>query len=214
MKESNFYSDDFEQLIRDKTEQYKMYPSENVWKGVHNSLHTKRKWFIGSMSVFITGILFLAGRELITPSVHPIAARKTAAAAGSAGDLSKGSTPENIVHSPLAVYRPTAVALTNHHAADAINAAAGEDPVYKGINITISNPVLDQSDLSKWLSHVARLPEHAPDLSVVGTKSVLAEQWRAAEDGGHAQDMNKAAGEVAAGHHEATEETWSERGIR
>jgi hypothetical protein len=49
MKESNFYSDEFEQLIREKTEQYKMYPSENVWKGVHNSLHTKRKWFIGSV---------------------------------------------------------------------------------------------------------------------------------------------------------------------
>src|SRR5215472_13481371 len=99
MKESNFYSDDFEQLIRGKTEQYKMYPSENVWKGVHNSLHTKRKWFIGSMSVLVTGILFLAGRELIAPSVHPIAARKAAPAAGSMGDATKSSVSSNTLHS-------------------------------------------------------------------------------------------------------------------
>ena len=68
MKESNFYSDEFEQLIREKTEQYKMYPSENVWKGVHNSLHTKRKWFISSMAVLVTGILFFSGKEFLAPS--------------------------------------------------------------------------------------------------------------------------------------------------
>src|SRR5882757_2520381 len=82
MKESNFYSDEFEQLIREKTEQYKMYPSEKVWKGIHGSLHTKRKWFIGSMSLLVTGILFLAGKELITPAAHSVIAKKMTAAQG------------------------------------------------------------------------------------------------------------------------------------
>ena len=159
------------------------------------------------MSVLVTGILFFAGRELIAPSVHPMAARKTAAVAASAGDLVKASTPENILRTPLTAYRPSAAVLASHHAADAANTATGEDPVYKGINITISNPVLDQSDLSERLSHVVRLPEHAPDLAVDGTKSALAEQWRAAEDAGHTQDMNKvAAGEVVSGHREAATE--------
>ncbi len=85
MKESNFYSDDFEQLIREKTEQYKMYPSENVWKGVHSSLHTKRKWFIGSMAAMVIGILFFSGRELIAPSGHPVLARKTGRGGGCHG---------------------------------------------------------------------------------------------------------------------------------
>ena len=65
MKESNFYSDEFEQLIREKTEQYKMYPSENVWKGVHNSLHTKRKWFISSMAVLVTGGAGYIGSHMV-----------------------------------------------------------------------------------------------------------------------------------------------------
>jgi len=72
MMERNFYSDDdFEQLIKEKTEQYKMYPSEKVWKGVHSSLHTKKKWFIGGMSLLITGIILFAGRELLLPERHP-----------------------------------------------------------------------------------------------------------------------------------------------
>src|SRR5580698_6729232 len=82
MKESNFYSDEFEHLIREKTEQYKMYPSENVWKGVHNSLHTKRKWFIGSMALLVTGILYFSGKELIAPSTHAAIAHKAGATAG------------------------------------------------------------------------------------------------------------------------------------
>src|ERR1700748_1707705 len=86
MKENNFYSDDFEQLIRGKTEQYKMYPSENVWKGVHNSLHTKRKWFIGSMALLVTGILYLSGKELIAPSPHVSLAHTASGAAGATAD--------------------------------------------------------------------------------------------------------------------------------
>jgi hypothetical protein len=185
MKENNFYSDDFERLIREKTEQYKMYPSEMVWKGVHNSLHTKRRWFIGSMSLLVTGILFLAGRELIAPS-HPTATHK-ATAAGSMADAdvntSKGSAPtDNISRNLLAmatVRQPNASANRHNTATDA---GEEQDPVYSGITITISNPVLTQSDLSGWLSHVVSLPDHAPDLAVVDAKMTGADQVRIAEE--------------------------------
>src|ERR1700753_518611 len=107
MKESNFYSDDdFEQLIRGKTEQYKMYPSEKVWRGVHNSLHTKRKWFIGSMALLVTGILFLAGRELILPS-HNL--HKTVAGTNTITDVANsGKSPaaETGAHAPLRILHP------------------------------------------------------------------------------------------------------------
>ncbi len=68
MKERNFYSDEFEELIREKTDQYKMYPSDKVWKGVYNFLHTKRRRYIIGMSMLVTGILFFAGKELLEPS--------------------------------------------------------------------------------------------------------------------------------------------------
>jgi hypothetical protein len=70
MMERKFYNDEFEELIRQKTDQYKMYPSEKAWKGIYNSLHTKRRRFIAGMSVLIIGFLIIAGNELLTPTKH------------------------------------------------------------------------------------------------------------------------------------------------
>ena len=40
--ERQFNNGDFEKLLRDNANQYRMYPSEKVWKGVHSALHTRR----------------------------------------------------------------------------------------------------------------------------------------------------------------------------
>jgi hypothetical protein len=69
--ERDFYNDDFEELIRQKADQYKMYPSDKVWKGVYSSLHTRRRKFVIGMSFLVTGILLLAGKELLMPGNHP-----------------------------------------------------------------------------------------------------------------------------------------------
>ncbi len=76
--ERNFFNDDLEALVRQKTDQYKMYPSDKVWKSIYNSLHTKRRRFIFGMSFLITGILFFAGKELLIPAKHLSAVKKTA----------------------------------------------------------------------------------------------------------------------------------------
>jgi hypothetical protein len=51
----NFYTDEFEQLVRQKADQYKMYPSDHVWKGVHNALHGRRRWYWAGMAVLLLG---------------------------------------------------------------------------------------------------------------------------------------------------------------
>jgi len=43
--ESNFSNNDFEQYVKQNADQYRMFPSEKVWKGVNNALHTRRKWY-------------------------------------------------------------------------------------------------------------------------------------------------------------------------
>src|SRR6185437_12012334 len=173
MKENSFYSDDFEELIRGKTEQYKMYPSENVWKGVHSALHTKRKWFIGSMAVLVTGILFFAGRELIAPNPnHTTALHKPATSVASIPDPSKATASASIAPVPLAAIRPANPSTpASRHSTAAGNLSTEEtDPAYAGMSITLSHPVLSQSDLSEWLSRVVRLPEQAPAIAVIETK--------------------------------------------
>src|ERR1700744_57215 len=180
MKESNFYSDDFEQLIRKKTEQYKMYPSENVWKGVHNSLHTKRKWFIGSMAAMVIGILFFSGRELIAPSGHPASRRMAAGAIadgssadGTGTELSGTNTtePGNTPHTGLRQGNLLAAVL-RHDSPSGDAGQEGPDQSYKGLTISISNPVVSQPDLSALLSHV---PGSAPALAVIAARGLNAE---------------------------------------
>jgi hypothetical protein len=51
----------FEQFIKEGADQYRMYPSEKVWRGVHNALHTRRRrWIIGfTVLLFVGGITSL-----------------------------------------------------------------------------------------------------------------------------------------------------------
>jgi hypothetical protein len=171
MKESNFYSDEFEQLIREKTEQYKMYPSENVWKGVHNSLHTKRRWFFGSMTVLVTGFLFFSGRELLAPGhslSHKLASTAPASADGVNNDPARSGQPEDNPHPNFV--RPhtgSTAAVTGRHQGAAGNIGWEPEEVDQPANhlaITISHPVVSQPDLSELLSHAVHLPGEAPSL--------------------------------------------------
>jgi len=43
--ERQFNNGDFEKLLRDNANQYRMYPSEKVWKSIHSTLHTRRRWY-------------------------------------------------------------------------------------------------------------------------------------------------------------------------
>jgi len=51
--ESNFSNRDFEQFVKQNADQYRMFPSEKVWKGVNSVLHTRRKWYGLWLGVFL-----------------------------------------------------------------------------------------------------------------------------------------------------------------
>jgi hypothetical protein len=40
-----FINRDFEQFVKQNADQYRMFPSEKVWEGIHNTLHTRRRWY-------------------------------------------------------------------------------------------------------------------------------------------------------------------------
>jgi hypothetical protein len=68
MKERVLFDDEFEKQLKEKSDQFKMYPSDRVWAAVHSSLHTKRKRFVAGMTLLIGGILILAASQLISPA--------------------------------------------------------------------------------------------------------------------------------------------------
>ena len=58
--ENNFYRDDFEQMLRDTTEEFRMYPSRKVWHSIYNDLHPDRKWpSFAACLLLLTAILYI-----------------------------------------------------------------------------------------------------------------------------------------------------------
>ena len=58
--ENNFYKDDFEQMLRDTTSEFRMYPSRKVWHSIYNDLHPDRKWpSFAACLLLLTAILYI-----------------------------------------------------------------------------------------------------------------------------------------------------------
>ena len=53
--ENNFDNRDFEQFVKQNADQYRMFPSGKVWNSIHNTLHTRRRWYgIGLALLLLT----------------------------------------------------------------------------------------------------------------------------------------------------------------
>ncbi len=55
--ENKFNNRDFEQFVKQNADQYRMFPSEKVWRGIHHSLHTRSRWYgIGLALLLLTAV--------------------------------------------------------------------------------------------------------------------------------------------------------------
>lgn len=63
--ERDFYTDEFEELIKTKADQYRMYPSDKVWKGIRRSLHSNRKKYWFGFALLLTGLSYFGIDQLI-----------------------------------------------------------------------------------------------------------------------------------------------------
>lgn len=71
--ERKFYHTEFEEFIKEKSDQYKMYPSDKVWKSIDRSLRSKRKWYWSGFVLLLSGISYLAITHLVsTPVSAPV----------------------------------------------------------------------------------------------------------------------------------------------
>lgn len=52
----NMNKDIFEQLIKSSAEEYRMYPSDKVWKSIHKEMHVYRRWRIAGLVTMLVSI--------------------------------------------------------------------------------------------------------------------------------------------------------------
>ncbi|MES2430640.1 MAG: hypothetical protein V4556_06850 [Bacteroidota bacterium] len=59
--ERKLFSDNFERMLREKADEFKMYPSARVWHSIYNNIHPGRRWPSMTMSVVLVALLLLVG---------------------------------------------------------------------------------------------------------------------------------------------------------
>lgn len=58
--ENNFNTDNFEHLLRETTDDFRMYPSKRVWHGIYNDLHPAKRWpSFAILLLLITSITYI-----------------------------------------------------------------------------------------------------------------------------------------------------------
>ena len=57
----NLDIDNFERLLKDRSDEFKMYPTKRVWYSIYNNIHPGRKWPSIAMSITLIAILLLVG---------------------------------------------------------------------------------------------------------------------------------------------------------
>lgn len=83
-------NNEFERFLKENADQYRLYPSTKVWKGIYTALHARRKWYgLGVALLLITGTLVTL---LITNS-----SKDTAISVNKPAEI-KGQVPASSLH--------------------------------------------------------------------------------------------------------------------
>ena len=51
--ERNIHTDEFERFLKEKSDQYKLYPSDKLWNNINRSIHSRRKWPYVVLTLFL-----------------------------------------------------------------------------------------------------------------------------------------------------------------
>lgn len=105
--ERNFYNDDFEELLKEKADQYKMYPSDKVWNGIQNALHSKRKWYWLGFALLLSGVSYYAIEALVAPPRIQAIPEKAAIASSTPDQSPQQTESSNKKHPALVIPLPS-----------------------------------------------------------------------------------------------------------
>jgi hypothetical protein len=97
--EKNMHSKDFEQFLKQNANQYRMYPSERVWKGIYNHLHNRRRWLWFGAAMLALTISAVTWMMLTTPAPKTPASFNPELQTGSLSSAMRNKT--ETVHSPM-----------------------------------------------------------------------------------------------------------------
>lgn len=168
--------DQFEEFLQDQLKNHKLYPSDGVWREIHNKLHGDKKWpaltiaaFIVIAATIIVCAHFASKRNIfaIKPSLEPIAA--TAQQSTQKDDVLNSLTSS----APFAKHKVNAdePAVSTTDIAEASPAASSApDVIETPEEVAVSHEVLQPGNTAQQVAVRQRLnPEEVTVYNLEGT---------------------------------------------
>lgn len=106
---SDLNNRDFERFVKQNADQYRMFPSEKVWDGIHAALHKRRRWYGFGLALLlitgaiVSGIILLPENKSRHQSYLPAVSASTAKGPGTDNS---NKTEKELVSTPAPATKP------------------------------------------------------------------------------------------------------------
>ncbi|MEO6718981.1 MAG: hypothetical protein ABIN67_01405 [Ferruginibacter sp.] len=94
----NLHTDDFVRLLREKSDEFRMYPSKRIWYSIYNNIHPGRKWPSVAMTISLITALLLIGYLNTDHPASPSSRENTYA------QVSNQNSPASLLYKPFDEY--------------------------------------------------------------------------------------------------------------
>ena len=149
---TKFENRDFEDFVKQNADQYRMFPSEKVWKGIHNTIHTRRRWYGAGLALLLLTTATVTGIMLSPNNKKPTA-------------LVANVSNSNAVNTSLEQTAPAAI-INNKNAAQNKNyiSAIVPDHTEKNLFPNTTSIAAPQPDAGPSLAAIAASIEKPKDI--------------------------------------------------
>ena len=97
--EKKFENRDFEHFVKQNADQYRMFPSEKVWKGINNTLHTRRRWYGIGLALLLLSTAAVTGIMLSPASKKQAVAESNINIASTKAEQTENVQPALVIAS-------------------------------------------------------------------------------------------------------------------
>ena len=123
----NFDIDDFEQLLKERSDEFKMYPAKRVWYSIYNNIHPGKKWPSVAMCITLIAILLLVGYLNTNNKNSHFTAVNSAQPSQEFASVNLSSSFYNpFLEKNILSSKNTEAAFTNLHSTTLINTSVGK----------------------------------------------------------------------------------------
>ncbi|MEJ7627356.1 MAG: hypothetical protein WKF35_10870 [Ferruginibacter sp.] len=154
--EKNYNTDNFEQFLRETTDDFRMYPSRRVWHSLYNDLHPGRKWpSFAVLLLLITSIIYIG---VSNPTETGISKTKT--------------IPSAKTFTSLTVAKVSDPSIKNNSQIAYVNAATTVTPsvIYNSSSLAVSNNIRPIE--SEVLKNVANITPGSTDRNNISSNEI------------------------------------------